>query len=64
MVKINGELYDAAGMTVAEYLEQSHFDTSRIAIECNEDFLPKTKYAETVLKDGDTLEVVSFVGGG
>lgn len=64
MVKINGALHDVAGMTIAAYLEQSHFDTSRIAIECNEEFIPKAKYAETLLKDGDALEVVSFVGGG
>ncbi len=64
MVKINGKLHDIAGMTIAEYLEQSHFDVSRIAIECNEEFVPRAKYAETILKDGDTLEVVSFVGGG
>ncbi len=64
MVKVNGELQDVAGMTIAAYLEQSHFDVARIAIECNEEFIPKAKYAETVLKDGDSLEVVSFVGGG
>ncbi len=64
MVKVNGELCDIAGMTIAEYLEQSHFDLTRIAIECNEEFISKAKYAETILKDGDSLEVVSFVGGG
>ena len=64
MVKVNGEQLAIAGMTITEYLNQSDFDTTRIAIECNEEFIPKAKYAETILKDGDTLEVVSFVGGG
>ncbi len=64
MVKVNGERFDIDGMTVAEYLGQSHFDLTRIAVECNEEFIPKTKYAQTILKDGDVLEVVSFVGGG
>ncbi len=64
MVKVNGEQLNIAGMTIAEYLGQSHFDLTRIAIECNEEFIPKAKYAETILKDGDSLEVVSFVGGG
>ncbi len=64
MVKINGEFFDVAGMTIAAYLEQSHYDMSRIAIECNEEFIPKANYGETVLQEGDTLEVVSFVGGG
>ncbi len=64
MVKVNGELIDISGMTIAEYLEQSSFDTARIAIERNEEFVPKWQYSEAVLKDGDSLEVVSFVGGG
>ncbi len=64
MVKVNGTMTDAAGLSIAEYLKQSSFDTTRIAIECNEEFIPKAQYEETILKDGDTLEVVSFVGGG
>ena len=34
------------------------------AVELNEEILPKAEYAETVLKDGDVLEIVNFVGGG
>ena len=30
----------------------------------NGDILPKYRYSDTMLKDGDRLEVVSFVGGG
>lgn len=64
MVKINGELFDAAGMSVKDYLLQSRFDAARIAVERNEEFIPKSKYAETILADGDSLEIVGFVGGG
>ncbi len=64
MVKVNGELFDIAGMTVSQYLEQSRFDKARIAVELNEEFVPKVRLDETVLKDGDSLEIVSFVGGG
>ncbi len=64
MVKVNGVPSDIAGMTIADYLEQSCFDRTRIAIECNEMFVPKARYADIVLKDGDCLEIVSFVGGG
>ena len=35
-----------------------------IAVERNGDIVFKSQYAETVLKDGDSLEIVSFVGGG
>ena len=35
-----------------------------IAVECNKSIIPKIKYGEKKLEDGDSLEVVSFVGGG
>ncbi len=64
MVKINGENLNAAGKTLTEYLAATNYDPNRIAVECNGDIVPKVQYGETVLKDGDNVEVVSFVGGG
>lgn len=64
MLKINGESLDLAGTTLADYLAQSDFDARRIAVEINGVIVPKSAYAETVLADGDAVEVVSFVGGG
>lgn len=64
MVKINGESLDIAGKTVAEYLEGTAYDPRRIAVERNGEIVPKAKYAQAVLEDGDNVEVVSFVGGG
>ncbi|MCR5335031.1 MAG: sulfur carrier protein ThiS [Synergistes sp.] len=64
MVIINGEELDIAGKTLAEYLAGTKYDPRRIAVERNGDIVPKARYSETVLEDGDTVEVVSFVGGG
>ena len=64
MVKVNGEPKDIAGKTLAEYLETTNYDVKRIAVERNGDIVSKARYGETVLHDGDSLEVVSFVGGG
>ena len=64
MVKINGNELNVAGMTVAEYLATTDFDCGRIAVERNGEIVLKINYSETVIKDGDSLEVVSFVGGG
>lgn len=64
MVKINGKEVSAAGMTVEEYLAVAGFDQKRIAVERNGDIVPRSKYGETVLCDGDSVEIVSFVGGG
>ncbi len=64
MVKVNGTELDIAGKTVAEYLSTTNYDPKRIAVERNGDIVFKPQYTETVLMDGDSLEVVSFVGGG
>ena len=64
MVKVNGTELDIAGKTVAEYLSTTNYDPKRIAVERNGDIVFKSQYTETVLMDGDSLEVVSFVGGG
>lgn len=64
MVKVNGENLEIAGKTVSEYLASTNYDPKRIAVERNGEIVPKSQYGETVLKDGDSVEVVSFVGGG
>ena len=64
MVRINGCELDLAGKTIAEYLATTNFDPKRIAVERNGDIIPKAKYGETILQDGDNIEIVSFVGGG
>jgi len=64
MVKINELLADAAGKTLAQYLQTTDYDLTRIAVERNGEIVPKACYADTVLCDGDAIEIVSFVGGG
>ena len=64
MVKVNGVELNIAGKTVSEYLVSTNYDPKRIAVERNGDIVFKSRYGETVLEDGDNLEVVSFVGGG
>ena len=64
MVRINGEDLDVSGKSVAEYLNSAGYDLMRVAVELNGDIVPKEQYADTVFKDDDSVEVVSFVGGG
>lgn len=64
MVKVNGTELDIAGKTVSEYLATTNYDPKRIAVERNGDIVFKSQYIVTVLEDGDSLEIVSFVGGG
>ena len=64
MVKVNGELTEIAEKTVKEVLALLGYDPMRVAVELNGNIVPKAQYAETVLRDGDSVEIVSFVGGG
>ncbi len=64
MVKINGTELEISGKTLTEYLATTDYDPKRIAIERNGDIVFKSQYSETVLCDGDVIEIVSFVGGG
>lgn len=64
MVRINGEERNVVGKTLAEYLATTSYDPKRIAVERNGDIVPKAQYGETILTDGDNVEIVSFVGGG
>ncbi len=64
MVRVNGKELDIAGETLAEYLANTDYGMKRIAVERNGDIVPKATYGETVLEDGDSIEIVSFVGGG
>ncbi len=36
----------------------------RVAVELNREIVPRARWAETPLHDGDQLEIVHFVGGG
>lgn len=64
MVKINGTNRDVAGMTITQYLEEADYNIKRIVVECNEEIVPKAAYGQTVLRDGDTVEIITFMGGG
>ena len=64
MVRINGKDLDVGGKSVAEYLNSAGYDLMRVAVELNSNIVPKAQYCDTIFKDGDSVEVVSFVGGG
>ncbi len=65
MITINGTpLIQAEGSTLLELLQKQNYRTERVAVELNGEIVPKAAFGQTILKDGDRLEVVSFVGGG
>ncbi len=54
----------SAPATVEQLLESLELDVKRVAVELNQAILAKDRFAKTSLKEGDTLEIVQFVGGG
>lgn len=64
MVRINGESLEKDGKSVTEILADMGINVQHVAVELNEVIVPKTRYSETILNDGDHLEIVRFVGGG
>jgi sulfur carrier protein len=64
-VAVNGVERDVPrGTTVAELCRILGVERGRVAVERNEDVVPRKTYDEVTLSAGDRLEVVSFVGGG
>lgn len=65
LVTINGaERRIAAPLTVARLVGELGFAGKRVAIERNGEIVPRSRYADVALSDGDRLEVVVAVGGG
>ncbi len=64
-MKANGkEMEVREGTTLHEFLVSAGYDTSRVAVELNGSVSPRNTYKNIVLKDTDSMEIVSFVGGG
>lgn len=64
-VTINGqpETLDG-GLSVAELLALRKLEPVRVAVELNEDIVRRKSFPETMIRDGDRIEIVAFVGGG
>ncbi len=63
-IRLNGQDYDTKATTVTDLLRELDIHPERVAVEVNLKIVKKSQYNETVLKEGDTVEVVHFVGGG
>ena len=59
-----GSITNRGGKTTSEYLTTTEYDPKRIAVERNGEIVFKSQYDDVVLQDEDSIEVVSFVGGG
>ena len=64
-ITLNGELYELDGpISVADLLVKLAIDPRRVAIEHNLEILRRPLFGDTIVRDGDRIEIVNFVGGG
>ncbi len=64
-VQVNGEIRNVADhSTLSDLVDELSLAPARIAVELNGEVVRRNKWTETVLSEGDRLEVVHFVGGG
>jgi len=67
-LQINGEDREFEGHTtpfaLLALVEILEMKADRVAVELNREIVPRDRWAETALHEGDRLEIVHFVGGG
>ena len=64
-ITLNGDPYELdQPLSVADLLARLAIDPRRVAVEHNQRILRRPTYAEHLVGEGDTVEIVNFVGGG
>ena len=64
-ITLNGDSYPLVGDTpLTALLERLNMRRGRVAVEINREIVPKANYDATVVRAGDQVEIINFVGGG
>jgi sulfur carrier protein len=64
-VRLNGKAREvAAGHTVRSLIESLDLQPALVVVELNREILARDAYADVPVREGDTIELVHFVGGG
>jgi len=64
-ITLNGDRTEVAGpLTVSELLASLEIDARRVAVEHNLVVVKRAAFGDTIVRDGDQVEIVNFVGGG
>jgi sulfur carrier protein len=63
-IKLNGEAHQTSSRTIAELLAEMGIPRQGVAVEVNLNIIKKAEYESFALNEGDSIEVVNFVGGG
>jgi thiamine biosynthesis protein ThiS len=64
-IRLNGkDRQISSGLTVRSLLQELELEPAMIVVELNRDILERDAYADVPVREGDTIELVHFVGGG
>ncbi|MGH7810829.1 MAG: sulfur carrier protein ThiS [Candidatus Binatia bacterium] len=64
-IRINGEDREIAeGLNLGGLLEWLQIRPGRVVVERNREIVPRDSFGSTLLREGDVVEIVHFVGGG
>ncbi|PWK83491.1 sulfur carrier protein ThiS [Fulvimonas soli] len=64
-ITLNGRPLDvAASTTVAQLLTQAGYAGRRVAVEVNQEIVPRSRHEQHPLAEGDRVEIVHAIGGG
>lgn len=64
-IQLNGENYALSkALNVSALLDELQLAGRRVAVELNQEIVPRSRYESTELKTGDSVEVVHAIGGG
>jgi len=61
---VNGRDEDSTARTIAELVHQKDLNADRLVVEHNMNIVKQDQWPYVRLRDGDTVELLSFVGGG
>ena len=64
-IRVNGDPRQVTvGATIADMLSELALDARKVAVERNREIVPRGTFGDERVRDGDTFEIVHFVGGG
>jgi sulfur carrier protein len=63
-ITLNGKKTDFSGENIADLIEKFKLNPAGVAVEQNGEIVHREKYKDASLREGDRIEIVTFVGGG
>jgi len=64
MIKVNGEEMEFRETTILDFLEKNGYKPDRVVVEKNLEIIPKSEWGKVLISDGDSVEILMFMGGG